>query len=72
MTVKQAFPDSFGRDGNFPWMCRWDNLEVVVWAPTIEEARLGARQQAGPTVAVAARLATHSEVAASDAEEHTQ
>lgn len=49
------------------WLTRWydhatsEHLELVVHATTIEEARLAARLHAGPTTAVAARLATNTE-----------
>ena len=60
--MERLFPDPISPDGvNFPWMCRWDDLQLVVWAPTIEQARLAAREHAGPVVPVSARLATHSE-----------
>lgn len=43
------------------WMCRWHDGRIVVWADSIEQARLIARDHAGPTVAVSARLATTAE-----------
>lgn len=43
------------------WYCRWHGGETLVWARTIQDARLQARQLAGPTVAVSARLATRLE-----------
>lgn len=48
-------------DASFPWWCQWDGYTQLVYAKTIEEARLIARQTAGPTVAVKARLATMEE-----------
>lgn len=52
-------------DTRRPWLCRWQGpdtpLQLVVWAETIEQARLEARHHAGPTTAVAARLATNTE-----------
>lgn len=45
------------------WLCRWADQELVVWATTIEGARLQARQHAGPTVPVSARLASRHEQA---------
>lgn len=45
------------------WLCSWDDQRRVVWAWTIDEARLEARKEAGPHVAVKARLATHAEQA---------
>lgn len=51
------------------WLCRWtvDGTQhaLVVWAPTIEDARQQAREHsAGPHTPVAARLATRQEAAA--------
>ena len=40
------------------WLCRWPTGHGIFHASTIEQARLAARTQAGPTVAVSARLAT--------------
>lgn len=48
------------------WLCSWPGFTQVVWARTIEEARLEARKDAGPTVAVGARLATQAEVKEGD------
>lgn len=43
------------------WLCRWDDQQLIVRARTIEDARLKAREHAGPNKPVAARLATHNE-----------
>ena len=50
-------------DTRVAWLCRWADQQTVVWADTIEQARLEARRHAGPHAAVSARLATHAEVA---------
>lgn len=47
--------------GMTAWLCSWDDRRVVVWADTIEQARLEARRSAGMHVAVKARLATQTE-----------
>lgn len=49
------------RDGRTAWLCRWHGGQLLVWAWTIEEARLEARHIAGPNAAVQARLATNNE-----------
>ena len=45
------------------WLCRWADKQLLVWATTIENARLAARVHAGPNAPVSARLATRSEQA---------
>lgn len=45
----------------FAWMCQWDGFTQVVWAATIQEARLVARREAGPHAPIKARLATTKE-----------
>ena len=45
------------------WLCRWEGGQRVVWADDIEQARLIARDEAGPHAAVSARLATRAEQA---------
>lgn len=54
------------RDGRYAWLCRWTDHALVVWADSIEQARLEARRHAGPTAAVSSRLATTAEQAAWD------
>jgi hypothetical protein len=49
-------------DQNHAWICRWDGATLLVWAPSIEQARLNARRYAGPNTPVAARLATRQEI----------
>ncbi len=44
------------------WLCRWDDVELLVNAATIEDARLEARRHAGPHSSVSARLATRGEM----------
>lgn len=43
------------------WLCRWADRYEIVYATTIEGARLAARAHAGPSVPVSARLASQSE-----------
>jgi hypothetical protein len=50
-------------DQTTAWLCRWDGAVLLVWASTIEQARLNARRYAGPNTPVAARLATRQEIA---------
>lgn len=43
------------------WWTTWPNGAQLVWARTIQDARLAARAHAGPTAPVRARLATRAE-----------
>lgn len=49
-------------DTDRAWLCRWSGGELIVWARTIQDARLQARANgAGPNAPVTARLATRLE-----------